>query len=83
MLYMIELHYAPEHREAALRYFLDHGSTHYEGKVTLQNGWVATKDCVAYVLVRANGDEEVDKACVPLREFGKIYYRHVTSTDEI
>ena len=83
MLYMIELHYSPEHRDAALRYFLDHGTTHYEGKVTLQDGWVATKDCVAYMLVRTNDVEEVDKACEPLKQFGEIYYRPVTSTDEI
>ena len=83
MLFMIELHYASEHRESAMRYFLDHGSTHYEGKITLENGWVATRDGVAYVLVRTRHEEEVDKACEPLRTFGKIYYRQVTSTDEI
>lgn len=83
MLFMIELHYTPEHRDAALGYFLDHGSTHYEGKVTLENGWVATRDGVAYVLVRTGHADEVDKACEPLRSFGEIYYHQVTSTDEI
>ncbi len=83
MLYMIELHYSKEHRENALHYFLDHGAMNYDGKITLQRGWVATKDQVAYMLVRTRGSAEVKKACEPLKEFGEIFFRQVTSTDEI
>ncbi len=44
MLYMVELRYAEEYREAALAYFWKHGSTLYEAKVTVQEVWVATED---------------------------------------
>ena len=83
MLYMVELHYTSEHRDAALRYFLDHGATHYEGKVALQQVWVATHDHIAYALVSSESDSEVEKACRPLNEFGEAQFRHVTSGDEI
>jgi len=62
MLYMVELHYSHEHRDDALKYFLEHGATHYEGNITVQNAWVATRDHVAYALVRTPSGDEVDKA---------------------
>lgn len=83
MHYMVELHYSPEHRDAALKYFLDHGATHYEGNISVESTWVATRDHVAYALVRTRNSNEVEKATKPLKKFGTIFFRHVTSTDEI
>jgi hypothetical protein len=83
MLYMIELHYSREHRDATLRYFWEHGSTHYEGKVTLTGAWVATQDLIAYALVDAADPDKIAEACAPLAQFGDVSFRHVTSVDEI
>lgn len=83
MLYMVELHYSHEHRDEALRYFLEHGATHYEGNITVQQAWVATADHVAYALVRTRNADEVDKAIKPLTQFGTVLCRRVTSTNEI
>ena len=59
MLCMIELQYTREHRDEALRYFWEHGATHYEGKVTVHGAWVATEDLVAYALVDAVDPDEL------------------------
>ncbi len=83
MLYMIEIRYTHEHRTGMLEYFWQHGTTHYEGKVTIQGAWVATQEHVAYALVKSSDDQEVEKACAPLREFGDVTIRQVTSSDEI
>ena len=83
MLYMIELQYSPEHRDAALRYFWEHGSTHYVGEMTVKGAWVATREFVAYALVNAADAGEVAQACAPLEQFGKVDYRHVTSVDQL
>ena len=83
MLYMIEIHYTRQRRADMLEYFWQHGSTHYEGKVTIQGAWVATQDQFAYALVNADDDQEVEKACAPWREFGEVTIRQVTSSDEI
>ena len=83
MHYMVELHYSHEHRDAALDYFWEHGSTHYEGKVTVNGAWVATQDMIAYALVDAAEPDDVSKACEPLAKYGHVSFRHVTSVDEI
>ncbi len=83
MLYMVELRYAQEHRDEALRYFWEHGATHYTGDITLNGAWVATQDRIAYALVDACDQNEIAKACEPLGQFGEISFRHVTSFDQI
>ncbi len=83
MLYMVELHYAQENRDAALRYFWEHGATHYEGNVTLEGAWVATQDLIAYALVDAANANEVAKACAPLDQFGEVSFRPVMSVDQL
>jgi hypothetical protein len=83
MLYMVELRYAHEHRDVALRHFWEHGSTHYEGKVTVNGAWVATQDLIAYALVDAADPDEIAKACEPLGQFGDVSFRHVTSLEQI
>ena len=83
MLYMVELRYAEEHREAALGYLWEHGSTLYESKVTVKEVWVATEDRVAYALVEAAEPGAIDKASKPLAEYGDVSFRHVTSIDEL
>ena len=83
MLYMVELHYTHEHRDEALRYFWEHGSTHYEGKVTVNGAWVATQDRIAYALVEAVDPDAIAEACEPLAHFGDVNFWHVTSVDEI
>lgn len=83
MLYMVELKYPREQRESALDYFWKHGSTHYEGKVTLEGAWVASEDDIAYAVISTKAEEEVEKACDPLREFGDVSYRKVSSLDQL
>ena len=83
MLYMVELRYAPENRPDALRYFWEHGSTNYEGNVTLKGAWVASQDLVAYALVDAADADEIAKACSPLERFGSVSQRQVTSIHQI
>lgn len=83
MLYMIDLQYRQEDRDAALRYFWEHGATHYEGEVTVKGAWVATHDLIAYALVHAAAPDEIAKACAPLGQFGKVEYRPVTSVDQL
>jgi hypothetical protein len=83
MLYMVELHYTQVHRDAAMRYFWEHGATHYEGNVTVEGAWVATQELVAYALVDAAEAGEVAKACAPLELFGDVSYRPVMSIDQL
>jgi hypothetical protein len=83
MLYMIELHYSQEHRDAARRYFWEHGTTHYEGELTIKGAWVATREMIGYALVDAASPDDVAKSCAPLEQFGNVEYRHVTSADQL
>lgn len=80
---MVELRYAEEHREAALAYFWEHGSTLYESKVTVKEVWVATQDRVAYALVEAADLEAIANASKPLAKYGDVSYRHVNSVHEL
>ena len=83
MLHMIQLRYEPEHRKAALKFFWEHGSTHYEGHVEVKGVWVATHEGIAYALVEASSESDMQKASAPLAEFGEITIHSVTSADEI
>ena len=83
MHFMVELHYQKQHREAALKYFWEHGTTHYDAHVTVQEGWVATQDRIAYVLVEGDNADAVAVACEPMNEFGNVSFRVVTSFDEM
>ena len=83
MLYMVELRYSREHRDEALRYFWEHGATHYEGNVTVTGAWVGTQDQIAYALVEAADPDELAKACGPIGQFGDVSFRNVTSVDQI
>ena len=83
MLFMIELRFKQEHRAEILDYFWKHGTSQYEGRITVKGAWVASQDKLAYALVESSGTDEVEKACLPLAEFGEISARQVTSTEEI
>lgn len=83
MLYMVELKYNREHRQQALNYFWEHGTTFYEGKVVLKGLWVATHDQIAYALVESDDEEEIKKASAPLAAFGTFAYRQVFSSEQI
>lgn len=83
MQYMVQFQYPREHRDAALRYFWEHGSTHYDGNVTVEGAWVATQDLVAFALVDASNSDEIAKAIAPLAQFGDFTIRCVTSIDQI
>ena len=83
MMYMIELRYSQDQRDAALAYFFEHGATHYDAHVSVKDAWVATQDLIAYALVEGNDGEAVATACEPLKQFGDVCYRHVTSFEEM
>ena len=83
MQYMVELKYPLENRDEALKYFLQHGTIGYEGKVTLAGAWVATQDRIAYAVVESGDLAEVEKACAPLKAFGDVTFRPVTSVDQL
>ncbi len=83
MQYMVELKYPVEQRDEALKYFLQHGTIGYEGRVTLAEAWVATQDRVAYAIVESSELAELEKACAPLRAFGDVTFRPVTSVDQL
>ena len=83
MLYMLELRYSTDTRDEALRYFQEHGVTHYEGGVEVQGLWVATRDHVAYVLVQSEDSGHLDQACGPLARFGTLTRRLVTDSEQI
>lgn len=83
MQYMLQFHYPKEHRDAALRYLLDHGTMQYDGKVRVTQAWVATRDRIAYVLLEAANQEEVVKATRALTSLGKLEFHDVTSFDEL
>ena len=83
MLFMVELHYELEHRDEALSYFWEHGSTHYFGHVVVESAWVASQERVAYAVVRADGREELSNACEPLERFGKCHIREVMNVHQL
>ncbi len=49
----------------------------------MKGAWVATHEKIGYALVESENDEEVEKACAPMKSIGEITYRRVTSSDEI
>ena len=83
MLYMIELNYLPEKRDEALKYFQEHGLTHFEEGVAIEGAWVATHEHVAYVLATSKETAQLEKACEPLAQFGTVSLRPVTDVDQI
>jgi hypothetical protein len=83
MQYMVEWSYTKDHRDAALAYFLEHGATHYEARVTVKDAWFATQDMIAYALVEGEDGEAVAEACASLEKFGEVSYRRVTSSEEL
>ncbi|MDH3717620.1 MAG: hypothetical protein OES79_05805 [Planctomycetota bacterium] len=83
MLYMVELHYRPEQRDEALKYFQAHGLTHYEGGVSIKDAWVATRDHIAYVVASSNDAARLEQSCEPLSGFGTLTIRPVTDMDRI
>ena len=83
MLYMLQLQYDPQQSQAALSYFWQHGTTLYDSHVTVKEVWVATEHRIAYALVDAADAETMATASQPLRKFGDVHYRHVTSVHEL
>ena len=80
---MVQLQYGQQQREAALRYFWEHGNTLYDSHVTVKDVWVATGDRVAYALVDAADADAIAAASQPLQKFGVVQYRNVTSIHEL
>lgn len=83
MVYMLELHYDPQQRDAALSYFWKHGTTLYNSHVTVKEVWVATEDRIAYALVDAADAEAIAVASEPLQKYGELHFRPVTSVHEL
>ena len=67
----------------ALAFFFEHGTTHYDANVSVKDVWVATGDLIAYALVEGESADAVAAACVPLKKFGEVRYRHVTSFNDL
>ena len=83
MLYMVQVRYPQEQRDAALAYFQEHGLTHYAGSLVLKGLWVSTSDRIAYALVAGTDTAEVANACQNLEQFGQVEYRLVISSDQL
>jgi|GEM_PF-3774103 hypothetical protein len=83
MLFMVELTYSPQHRDEALRYVWEHGTTRYEGNIAILNVWVATEDHLAYALVESENAAELEKAYQPFLRFGTIRTRHVMNIEQL
>ena len=83
MLYMVELHYQENQREAALGYFNEHGITHYEQDIVIQSAWVATQDRIAYLVAETDDVENMKKAVMPLSGFGEVTFRPVIQAEQI
>jgi hypothetical protein len=83
MLYMVELHYQENQREAALSYFEAHGVTHYEQDIAIQGAWVATQDRIAYLVAETDDAEYMKKAVMPLAVFGEVAFRPVIQAEQI
>ena len=83
MRFMVELHYVSEHRDDARQYLWEHGLTHHDADVSVGGIWIATDDLVAYALVKADQESQVEKACAPLSAFGDTVIRRVTDAEEL
>jgi hypothetical protein len=83
MLFMVELRYLSEQRDAALRYIWEHGSTRYEGRAVIQSVWVASQDRIAYAVVESDDEDELEKACSPMKQFGTLSHRHVMNLEQL
>ena len=83
MLYMVELNYRADQNAEALRFFDEHGITHYEQEIVVQGAWVATEDCIAYLLVESADDAEVASATAPLAQFGQVMFRTVVKAEQL
>ncbi len=83
MLFMVEVQYQRQTREAALSYFESHGVTGYGDGLSVEYLWVASNDCLAYVVVRAETLALVEQACQPLRELAEIHIRHIVGMDDL
>ena len=83
MLYLVEIRYSRETRPALLNYFDEHGVTPARPGVSVVNGWVATEDFTAYLIVKADSVVNLDAAAKGLSQFGQVTRRHVVSLDDL
>lgn len=83
MLYMVEFRYGVQQRDNALRYVMQHGSIGYAGSATLRSAWVATHDHIAYALVEAQDEKELEQACDPMRQFGEFSFHEVYNLEQL
>jgi len=83
MLHLVELHYSRETRDALLMYFDEHGVTPDQPGISVVEGWVATEDFIAYLIVKADSAAHLDAAVQKLRQFGQVTHRHVTSIEDL
>ena len=83
MLYMVEFRYGVEQRDQALGYVMQHGTIGYAGNATLRSAWVATQDHIAYALVEAKDEDELEQACGPMREFGDFSFHEVYNLEQL
>lgn len=83
MLYQVELRYSRETRPALLDYFDEHGVTPAQSGVSVVNGWVATEEFTAYLIVKSDSVANLDAAAKNLSQFGIVTHRHVVSLDDL
>lgn len=71
MLFMVELEYSLEKREALTRYFESRGVTGHGDHLVVQGAWVSkTRRCFA--LVSAGNAESFRQMCDMWSEFGEL-----------
>ena len=83
MLYLVELHYSRDMRDPLLTYFDEHGVTPDQPGVSVVEGWVATEDFIAYLIVKADSSAHLEMAVRSLEKFGRVTHRHVTSIEDL
>ena len=83
MLHLVELHYSRETRPALLEYFDEHGVTPGQPGVSVLNGWVATVDFIAYLIVKADSVANLEIAVGRLSQFGQVTHRHVVNLEDL
>lgn len=83
MLYMVQIEYPREQRDALFAYFENHGVTGYTLGVELSGAWVAPDERVAFALVKVANVAAFETERERLTQFGTVTSRHVLNAEDL
>ena len=82
MKFLVEFRYDSAQREAFRAAFESAGLGHAEG-LSIQTGWVSTKECLVFLVAESADAAKVDQACQAWSKYGQWKIRQVLDLDQL